>query len=223
MTRKTIGIFSALAVFAATAYSQSAGTSGTIQAQGSATLSVQPDQVQLNVTVSTDAPTAQQAAQQNATQTSAVLNALKQVLGSNGNVQTVGYSLYPRYGNTGSAIVGYTAVNSVQVTSPDLSSAGPLIDAAGQNGASGIGGLAFGLHDPDPARQQALTAASKQALAHAAAIASGLGAKVGPVVSAQETATAPPIVMTVAPTTTTPIQTGYVSVTATVTVTVQLQ
>jgi len=202
-----------------------AQTAGTIQAQGNASLSVQPDQAQLTISVSTDGATAQQAAQQNATQTNAVLNAVKQVLGSSGSIQTIGYSEYPRY-TTGanSSIIGYTAANTVQVTTYDLSLPGALIDAASQSGASTVGGLSFGLRDPDPTKQQALTAAAKQALAHASAIAAGLGAKAGPVVAAQESGTATPVLAVgVASAASTPIQSGYVTVTASVTVTVQLQ
>jgi uncharacterized protein YggE len=201
-----------------------AQTAGTIQALGAASLSVQPDQALLTVSVSTDGATAQQAAQLNATQTNAVLNALKQVLGSSGSIQTIGYSEYPRYNSgTNPSIIGYTAANTVQATTYDLTLPGALIDAASQSGASTIGGLTFGLRDPDPTKQQALTAAAKQALAHASAIAAGLGAKAGPVVSAQESAATSPVVLGVASSVSTPIQTGSVTVTANVTVTVQLQ
>jgi uncharacterized protein len=206
---------------AAAAAAQSAGT---IQTVGNASVSVQPDQAQLNVSVSTDAATAQQAAQQNATQTNQVLSALKQVLGTSGTVQTIGYAINPRYSSgTTPNVIGYTAVNTIEITAYDLTLPGPLIDAASGAGATNIGGLSFGLQNPDPTKQQALTAASKQALAHAGAIAAGLGAKAGPVVSAQESATATPIVLAAAPTSSTPVQTGYVTVSASVTVTVQLQ
>lgn len=86
-----------------------------------------------------------------------------------------------------------------------------------------MNGLTFGLQNPDPVKQQALTAATKQALAHAGAIASGLGGKAGQVVSAQESSTSTPVVMLAAASTSTPIQTGYVTVSASVVVTVQLQ
>jgi uncharacterized protein YggE len=196
----------------------------TIQANGSDTVSVQPDQAQLTVSVSTDGATAQQAAQQNATQTNQVLSAVKQVLGTSGNVQTVGYAINPRYSNGANPnIIGYTAVNTIQVTTYDLSLPGPLIDAASSSGATNVNGLTFGLRNPDPVKQQALTAATKQALAHAGAIAAGLGGKVGPIVSAQESSTSTPVVMLAATSTSTPIQTGYVSVSASVVVTVQLQ
>jgi uncharacterized protein YggE len=72
--------------------------------------------------------------------------------------------------------------------------------------------------------QQALAAAAKQALANAGAIASGLGGKTGAVISAQQSSAYTPVVAlvgTAAPTT--QVQTGPVSVSATVTVTVQLQ
>jgi len=211
--------------FAAAASAQSANPNA-IQATGIATINVQPDQVQLTVSVSTDAPTAQQATQQDATQANTLLAALKQVLGSSGSIQTVGYSVYPRYSNgPNPSIIGYTAANTVQVTSYDLTLSGPLIDAAGQAGASTVSSLSFGLKDPDPAKQQALTAAAKQALAHTAAIAAGLGAHAGAVVSAEESvASSSPVVYGVAggSATTTPVQTGTVTVTATVTVTVLL-
>jgi len=214
-------LLAALAGVAALPAQQAAGT---IQSLGNASLSVLPDQAQITVSVSTDGATAQQAAQQNATQTTQVLTALQQVLGSNGTIQTVGYAENPRYSNgSNPSIIGYTAVNSIQVTTYNLSLPGTLIDTASQNGATNVGGLTFGLRDPDPTKQQALTAAAKQALAHAAAIAAGLGAKAGPVVSAQESASATPVVLAAAASSSTPIQTGYVTVTASVTVTVQLQ
>lgn len=195
-----------------------------IQATGTARISVNPDQAQLTVGVVTQGNTAQDAAQQNATQTTAVINALKSVLGMSGTLQTIGYSVTPRYSNTQTPVViGYIASNTLQVTTTDLSLAGRLIDAASQAGANNVGGLTFGLQNPEPVVQQALTQASRTALAHAGAIASGLGAKVGAVTSAQEGSAVAPIYGDATATTTpTPVQTGTVSVSATVTITAQL-
>jgi len=65
--------------------------------------------------------------------------------------------------------------------------------------------------------------AAKQARAHADAIAAGLGAKTGAVVSAQEGGSVSPVVIAgTAGAAPTPIQTGQVSVSASVTITVQL-
>ena len=153
-----------------------------------------------------------------------MLAALKAVLGTSGTVQTVGYSVSPRYNNSQTpTIIGYTASNTVQVTTINLNLVGPLIDAANQAGANNVSGISFSLQDPDPVLQQALGKASKQALVHASAIAQGLGAKTGAVISAQEGARVTPIFGDVGATaTTTPVQTGTVSVSATVTVSVQL-
>lgn len=177
----------------------------------------------------TNAATAQDSAQQNATVTTTVLTAVKAVLGSSGTVQTVSYNVYPRYSTAAgqsNVIVGYTTSNTVRVITIDLSIIGKLIDAANQAGANTVGGLGFGLQDPEPKVQQALAQATKQAMTHATAIASGLGATLGPVVSAQQGSAYSPIVVPVggaATAVTTPVQTGTVSVFASVTVTVALQ
>jgi len=201
---------------------------GTVQATGAVTLNVNPDQVSIDVTVTTQGPTAQQAAAKNATQTATVVSALKQLLGSTGNVQTINYSVYPLYSNSpgqSGVIVGYNASNSVRATTSDLTLPGPLIDTANQAGATNIGNLTFSLQNNDPTLQQALSAAAKQAQAHAAAIAAGLGAKTGAVVSAQQSTTVnTPIYVGVgaASGTSTPVETGLVTVSATVVLTVQL-
>lgn len=200
-----------------------AQTTPAIQATGNSTINVTPDQAQLSIGVVTQGTTAQEAGTLNATLSNTVQNALKSVLGLSGTIQTVGYSVYPRYssGNT-QTIIGYTASNTVQVTTTNLSIIGTLIDTANQAGANSVSGVTFGLQNPDPVLQQALAAASKQALAHAAAIANGLGLTTGAVISAQEGSSYTPVITGNAPTTTstTPIQTGTVGVSATVTVTV---
>jgi uncharacterized protein len=110
-----------------------AQTPASVQATGSATVYVAPDQAQLTAGVITQAATAQAAAEQNATSTTAMLNALKAVLGVNGTIQTVGYSISPRYSNANPPVItGYTASNTVQITTVNLNLVGPLIDAANQ-------------------------------------------------------------------------------------------
>jgi uncharacterized protein YggE len=202
-----------------------AQTTPTIQTQGSATLTTNPDQAQLTVSVITNGSTAQAAAQANAAASTAVQNALK-ALNPAPVIQTVGYSVYPQY--TGAQILtGYTASNTIQVTTLELSSIGSLIDTANQAGANSVSGITFGLQNPDPVKQQALMQAAKQARAHSDAIATGLGGKTGAVVSAVEGSTYTPIYAgpgAVAGTAvTTPILSGQVTVTANVTITFQFQ
>src|SRR6266536_1880973 len=90
-----------------------------VQANGSATITAKPDQAQLDVGVVTNGATAQDASQQNAGLSKTVQDALGKVLGSAGTLQTVSYYVTPRYSTTPnqpSAIIGYTASNTVRVT-----------------------------------------------------------------------------------------------------------
>src|ERR1017187_41642 len=199
-----------------------------VQANGSAVLTAKPDQAQLDVGVVTNGATAQDASQQNASLTTSVQAALGKGLGSAGTMQTVSYYVTPRYSNTPnqpSAIIGYTASNTTRVTTTDLTQIGLLIDAANQAGANNVGNLSFGLQTPEPLVEQALTQATKQATAHASAIAAGLGGKPGAVISAQEGSSYAPVVVGgggAALPVTTPVQTGTVTVYATVTIQVGL-
>ena len=70
-----------------------------IQASGSATRNVKPDMAQISIGVVTEATTAQAAADQNATLADAVIKALAAVLGTSGTIETVYYSISPRYSN----------------------------------------------------------------------------------------------------------------------------
>jgi uncharacterized protein YggE len=202
---------------------------GTVQAIGNATISVAPDQAQLSISVTTEGPTADAAGQQNANTSFTLMTALNALIGGNGSIQTLYYSVSPRYSASTSTqpstIVGYTATNSLQVTLNNLTLIGKTIDTANQSGATSVGGLSLGLQNPEPTMLLALSAASKQAQTHAAAIASGLGGKVGSVISASQSTSYTPIVSAgiAAGAAATNIQAGPVSVSASVTVTFQLQ
>lgn len=227
--RKIIWVLAFLSVFEAGAQAQVAARR-LVRATGDATLSVKPDQAKINVGVVTQANTAQEASTQNATQVDAVLNRLRQVLGAVGEMKTIGYSLTPNYkypqGGGTPTLTGFTASNTVEVTTNDLSLIGKVIDTAIQAGATNVQGLRFTLKDAESLRAVALAMAAKQARAHAEGIATGLGIRLGAVIMAQEGA-----VVSVQPldtrattvgTTPTPIETGTVEIHATVTVDIEI-
>jgi uncharacterized protein YggE len=194
-----------------------------VRALGEATVSVKPDESRVQFSVVTQATTAQEAADRNATQVNAVLAALRSVLGPNADLKTLSYSLFANYNNQ-SVLTGYTATNTVEVTLTDLSVIGKIIDTGIQAGANRVQGLQFGLKDDQPVRAQALKLATAQAKTHADAMASGVGLKTGAVISIQEGATVRPVVQVgvAAPTATTPVETGLVDVHATVTLEVEI-
>ena len=156
---------------------------------GDSLVQVQPDTAILTISVVTQAKQALEAQQQNATKTEAVVRALKAASGSGAEVKTSGYSLQPqRVYKEGQPplITGYEARNSVSVTLSDLSKVGTAIDAAAQAGANDVGGIAFTLRQDRPARDRALSEATREALSKAQVIAQALNGRVSRVVEVQE-------------------------------------
>jgi uncharacterized protein YggE len=159
-----------------------------VRASGEGIISVRPDQVRVNISVTTGAATAQEAAETNAADTSKVMGALRAALGATAEIRTLGYSLGQRYNNTTRQYDGYNATNSIEVTISDISLAGKAIDTAAGTGVNtvSIGGIRFTIKDSAPVRMQALRQATGQARQNAEAIASGLGRSLGAVMVAQE-------------------------------------
>jgi uncharacterized protein YggE len=225
---KLITVFASLAFLCSALSAQAQSGRHVVGASGQAIVSVKPDQAKLDVGVMTQAATAQDAAAQNASQVAAVLAQLRTVLGSAADIKTIGYSLNATYRYPQGAppvLTGYTASNTVEVTMTDLSLIGRTIDAASQAGANSVQGLQFSIQDEEPVRQQALSLATKQAKAHAQAIASGIGASLGAVVAAQEGGGVSVRALAsgaAAATTPTPIETGLVEIQATVSIQVEL-
>lgn len=206
-----------------------AQASRVVRAAGEATLSVKPDQLQINIGVTTQGATAQEAAALNAARMDALLAKLTPALGAGGETRTINYSITPNYRYaTGQPpeLIGFTATNTVEAATPNLSLAGSIVDAASQAGATNISGLRFSLKDDEPVRAQALSAAARQARTHAESIAAGLGARLGAALSAQEGAAYAPLPLETrdlaAASPATPIESGFVHVRATVTVDFEL-
>ncbi|MGC2662246.1 MAG: SIMPL domain-containing protein [Bryobacteraceae bacterium] len=167
----------------------------TIRASGEATVSAQPDQAEVSIGVLTQAPRAADATAQNAATTARVLDALKGVIGTKGELKTIGYSLSPTYkyvNKSAPAIVGYQASNTVLVTLHDLSMIGKVLDSASSAGSNQIAGIQFMLRDDAAVRTRALAEAAKRARANGEAIAKALNMHVTGVVEAEATNLSPP-------------------------------
>jgi len=202
------------------------GRPASVKATGDAVIYVKPDQARIDLGVVTQAATAQAAAAQNAAQSQAVLDKLRAALGSKADIKTVGYSLnpnfkYPRDGGQ-PTIDGYTASNTVQLTSEDLDGLGKLIDAAAQGGANHVQRLQFTLKNEAAARGKALRQAATEARGNAEAMAQALGLKLGRVIEVDQGSpeVIRPVVrqmaaMAAAPST--PIESGQIEVHASVT------
>ncbi len=166
---------------------------------GDALVQARPDTARISLAVVTQAQTALAAQQENARRSEAMVRALRAAAGAGAEVETSGYSLQPQYTyreNQTPVIRGYEGRNTVTVTLGDLSKVGPVIDAATAAGANNIDNLAFTLRRDEPARDQALAAATREALRKAQVMAVALGGRVGRIVEVQEASVGrPPVPM----------------------------
>jgi uncharacterized protein YggE len=163
-----------------------------VTVSGEAMTKVEPDAAVIVLSVVTQNAQAITAQQTNALKSEAVANAIKNTAGTNAEIKTSDYSLQPQYDyrdNRLPKIVGYDARNSVIVTMSDLKNVGAVIDAASSAGANSVDNVSFILRQTSPARGQALSDATHQAMNKAQSIAQALGGRVLRVVEENESAT----------------------------------
>ena len=209
----------------------SGSSSKTIQVSGTGTLSAAPDQALLYLAVETRASTATLTTSENAATMANVINALTSAGISNDSIQTTSYSLTPVYSNPvnqsiAPSIIGYDAVNAIQVTLSNLGSVGKVLDQAISAGANQVQGVTFTLSNTALAslQKQALQLALQDADNQAKATAAAIGVTiVGPISVTPGYVFQPQSysrfsAVAQAPT---PIQPGTLQVTATVQVTYQ--
>ena len=225
MSMKFAGLI-LLSGFTGCLWAQLPARPGSITAVGTATVSDAPDLARVDVSVFTQAATAQEASSTNASQSGALITALQALLGSNASIKTINYSLSPVYNNPppgqNAMIVGYSVTNTLEVKLTDLTKIGQTIDTAIQSGANRVQGVSFDLQDRNPPTAQALKAAAASARTQADAIAAGLNLHTGSVLHAGEGVNTSSPIVGVAPTANTPIETGLVVVQASVTLEVAI-
>jgi len=160
----------------------------TVEATGEGEVSLPPDLAMLSLGVTTDAPTAKEALENNARAMTAVVAALAQAGFAAPDVATRAVSLTPLMDHRQGAepkIVAYRANNTVQVKTKDPASIGRALDAGVGAGAHVSGGIAFTLADSRPAETQALKLATQDAQRRATAMAEALGMRLGRIVEVQ--------------------------------------
>jgi uncharacterized protein YggE len=203
----------------------------TIHVTGDATVASAPDQVTVDIGVISRSAEASQAASQNAQKLERVLGEIRKLLGDRAEVKTVQYSLVPNYTYPPQGgqpkLTDYTASNTIQVKTDQLTNVGKLIDVATQAGANNVDLLSFGLKDEAKAQAEALKQASQHARTKAEAIAESLGLKIRRIVRVEEGGTMPipfaePRAMLKAEAAT-PIEAGKVETRAQVTLTVEIE
>lgn len=160
-----------------------------LQVSGSASVSVETDQVKISFAVQTEAATARESTARNAERMDAVLRALRATEAPELSLETTGFNLQPVYArpdDKGRRVVdAYRTVNMVNVTADDVEMAGALVDAAVEAGANRVASLGFVASDTEEARLEALRMAVASARREAEVMAEALGEELGPPLEVQ--------------------------------------
>lgn len=157
-----------------------------ITVSGEATISVPPDQAEIEAGVTSDAKTAREASEANNAAMGKLLLALKAANVEPKDIQTSRLSLQPQYAPNRSGpspVVGYQASNRVTVRLHDIPKVASTIDVLVGAGATNVGGIGFSISNAskllDDARGQAVADARRKAEIYAKAAGVTLGAPLG--------------------------------------------
>jgi uncharacterized protein len=159
----------------------------TISVTGEGKVEIAPDMATLNLGVTTEADTAAAALKANSDGIAGALSRLKDAGIAERDLQTSGLTLNPRYdyGSSGgeAKITGYVAANMVTVRVRDLAVLGQTLDAVVTDGANTLGGLSFGLQEPDSTMDEARRRAVADATHKATLYSEAAGVKLGRIMS----------------------------------------
>ena len=209
--------------------------SRSLNVNGRGEVKAKPDVAYINISVISKAKTAQAALQDNANKTTNVLNKIKSLIGKQDTVKTSGFNLSPVYDynqtTKKSDLTGYSVSNDLVVKTVDLKNLGNLIDATTGVGANRINGPRFDILDKSKLRKEALRLAVQDAKDTATVTAEAAGVSIVQVMQLNPNYNNPqPLyarsydsVRAASPESSTPIESGDITVSASVNITYQIQ
>ena len=199
-------------------------TSREMTVSGNGEITLQPDYAQIQTEVRTEGDNVSSAQHENAIIMNRVIESLLNLNIRRDEMQTSAYNIFPTYDYIDGKQVlrGYEVQNAITVKIVDINQVGTVIDTATQNGANHVSGIQFKIEHVDTYYRQALQFALMDALAKANSMAETMHATL-------QTLPIEIIEETNAPTPTpykmfqlsnqqsvTPIESGLITVTATV-------
>lgn len=198
--------------------------------RGTGTVETQPDFATLSIGVQSELPKAVDAMNQTNKSMAETVAAIKAAGIPAKDIITNRLTLNPAYDfppNNRRTFRGYNAANTVRVKVRDLSKLSDAIDAAVSAGGNTINGVSFGVDKPNAQLKEARTKAVQEATEKAGQYAAAMGLKVKRVVSASEPGVTQPVFAPDAPAGgvvnfRTPIETGDLTLSATLDVTFEL-
>jgi uncharacterized protein YggE len=194
--RTIVSLFTVAAVAGVIALAIPANGAGTtdnrfITVTGVGTISVVPDAVRFNATVSTLGSTNASALSSASKSAAAVRTALKDAGIATKDIRSASISVYPEYNWTqeaGTKITGYRASQSFDVLVRTASKAGTIIESVVKAGGDSVqlGGVIPTTLNPSAATEDARAAAVANAKSKASSYAKLLGTSIGKVISLEE-------------------------------------
>jgi uncharacterized protein YggE len=154
---------------------------------GTAVVQVTPDLAHISVSVQTSAPTATQAAADNATLVGRVRARVQQSGIRGDDIKSISFGVFAQYdyrnGTQPPLLTGFVATHTLDLTVRDLNRIGQTIDAAVLGGATTVQGISYDTSDRSGHEAAALGAAVRDARAKAQAMATAAGVSLGNVLS----------------------------------------
>ncbi|MBF4694843.1 SIMPL domain-containing protein [Fusibacter ferrireducens] len=160
-----------------------------VNVTGEGKIVVAPDLAYINLGVQTKNEDAQKAQQENTVKMNAVVEAIKKAGIKAENIKTTGYNIYQNYDYTPNSEVKneyYQVNNTVNLKITDIESVGKIIDVATAAGANSVNNIQFTVADDSKYYAEALKLAMGNANSKATAIMSTFNKKPGLPVSVSE-------------------------------------
>lgn len=198
-----------------------------VNVTGEGKIVVTPDLAYIDLGVQTKNKDAQKAQQENATQMTAVIDAVKKAGIKAEDIKTTGYNIYQTYDYTPNSEVRneyYQVNNIVNIKIKDINAVGKIIDVATAAGANNVNSIRFTVSDDSKYYSEALKLAMANANTKASAIMSTFNKKPGLPLSVSEVSYGGGVYYDYAPAkammegAATPIESGEITITATVNV-----
>lgn len=163
-----------------------------LTAMGTAETRVRPDIAEVRLGVETEAPTATEAREENATRASRIVEAIRQLAIPESDITTAVFQIDPvRRFTDGEQrgeppIVGYRVVNIISVRTTNFDLVSRIIDSGVRAGANRVDGVSFSVRNDTVPREAALRQAVANARRSAETMAKELGVRLSRVQSVQE-------------------------------------
>jgi uncharacterized protein len=178
--------------------STNTATTDVFQSTGVGKASAAPDQAVINLGITTQGTTVEQAQTQANQASNKIIEALKEQGINEDDIKTTNYSINPNYSFTGEnqRITGYSVSQNFEVEAP-IGKTNQVVDSATAAGANNVGGITFKLNDKrqEELKNEARKEAVEKAKASAEGLAKAAGVKLGKIINVTESSAGTPVPM----------------------------